>query len=54
MQPRIRIYYSIVYLLLNMFRATHLSSSGAQNCKIRGCNYSFELLMMSGVSLETC
>jgi hypothetical protein len=23
-------------------------------CKTRGCNYSFELLMMSGVSLETC
>jgi hypothetical protein len=53
-----------------MFRATHRSSSGAQNCnyslwfyirlwlpaatnvcKTRGCNYSFELLM---VSLETC
>jgi hypothetical protein len=23
-------------------------------CKTRGCNYSFELLMMIGVSLETC
>jgi len=23
-------------------------------CKTRGYNYSFELLMMSGVSLETC
>jgi len=23
-------------------------------CKTRGCNYSFELLMMSGMSLETC
>jgi hypothetical protein len=23
-------------------------------CKTRGCNYSFELLMMGGVSAETC
>jgi hypothetical protein len=23
-------------------------------CKTRGCNYSFELLMMGGVSPETC
>jgi len=23
-------------------------------CKTRGCNYSFEILMMSGVSLKTC
>jgi hypothetical protein len=30
MQPCTRIYYSNVYKLLNMFRATHRSSSGAQ------------------------
>jgi hypothetical protein len=30
MQPCTRIYYSNVYQLLNMFRATHRSSSGAQ------------------------
>jgi len=30
MQPCTRIYYSKVYQLLNMFRATHRSSSGAQ------------------------
>jgi hypothetical protein len=30
MQPCTRIYYSSVYQLLNMFRATHRSSSGAQ------------------------
>jgi len=27
-----RIYYSKVYWMLNMFRAAHRSSSGAQNC----------------------
>jgi hypothetical protein len=76
-----------VYMNLNMFRATHRPSSGAQNCtsslwfcmherlleaevaghmqqpqcpttfhvcKSRGCWCSFELLMMGGVSLETC
>jgi hypothetical protein len=32
MQSCSRIYYSIVSQLLNMFRATHRSSSGAQNC----------------------
>jgi len=32
MQSCTRIYYSIVYQLLNMFRVTHQSSSGAQNC----------------------
>jgi len=30
MQPCTRIYYSNVYWMLNMFRATHRSSSGAQ------------------------
>jgi hypothetical protein len=104
MQPCTRIYYSNVYQLLNMFRATHLSSSGAQNCncslwfyvrlwvpaavkadlklassqsaltvetgqfpvslnsgrhtqtyvKLEAAIIFFELLMMSGVSLETC
>ena len=67
MQPCTRIYYSSVYQLLNMFSATHRSSSGAQNCncrcqqlattdvrKTRGWNYSFQLLIMSGVSPETC
>jgi hypothetical protein len=79
-----RIYYFSVSELLNMFRATHRPSSGAQNCnyslwfyihlwlpaaamaqpskwlatinvcKTRGCNYSFELLMMGSVLPETC
>jgi hypothetical protein len=41
MQPCIRIYYSNIYQLLNMFRATRRSLSGAQNCKTRGCSYRF-------------
>ena len=52
-----RIYYSKVYCRLNIFRAVHRSSSGAINCicsLCRGCKYSLELLMMSGVPLETC
>jgi len=63
--------------MLNMFRATHHSSSGAQKLylqplglhtsvvagrgrqpqtyvKPEAANTVFELLMMSGVSLETC
>ena len=81
MQPCNRIYYSKVYWRLNMFRASHRSSSGALNCicslwfiytcgdrplpalttaghhmgiKTRSCKYGLELLMMSGMPLETC
>jgi hypothetical protein len=60
-----RIYYSTVYWSLNMFRVAHRSSSIALNCicSLRFiCPYgdrplpriSLELLMMSGVPLETC
>ena len=38
MRPCSRIYYSNVSYLLNMFRATHRSSSGVQNCN---CNLWF-------------
>jgi hypothetical protein len=63
MRPCSRIYYSNVFQLLNMFRATHRSSSGAQKTVIAASGTYvkpeaaitvFELLMMSGVSLETC
>jgi hypothetical protein len=47
-----RIYYSKVYCRLNVFRAAHHASSGA--LKLHTVKYSLELLMMSGVPLETC
>ena len=84
-KPCTRIYYSSVYQLLNMFRATHRSSSGSKNCncslwfyirlwggrplsrlslgsgrhpqtcvKPEAAITVFEILMMCGVSPETC
>jgi hypothetical protein len=69
MQPCNRIYYSKIYRRLNVFRAAYRSSSGASNCICSfwfiypcgdrslsrlGGKYSLELLMMSGMPLETC
>ena len=60
MQPYNRIYYSKIYWRHNMFRVTYLSSAGAPNCICslwfiyREGKYSLELLMMSGMPLETC
>ena len=61
MQPCTRIYYSNVYQLLNMFRAelrSHLALTAAgthrRMYKREAAIAVFELLMMSGVLLETC
>jgi hypothetical protein len=63
MQPCTRIYYSNVYQMLNVFRATHRSwsplslDSGRQPqtyVKPAAKITIFELLMMSVMSLETC
>jgi len=64
MQQCIKILLFHIYMRLNMFRATHRPSSGAQNCTgslwffIRGRLLDMWLvdtvLMMGGVSPETC
>jgi len=65
MRPCIRILLFQRFLLLNMFRATRRSSSGAEKpylkplvlhtyVKPETANRVFELLMISDVSLETC
>jgi hypothetical protein len=67
MQPCIRIYYFKVYWRLNMFRAAYRSQSGALNCicslwliyicgerPLSRLSGNLQLLMMSGVPLETC
>ena len=61
MQPCIRIYYSTVHWRLNMFRAAYRSSELRLDYGRSPYAYvnqrlqiQFELLMMSGVLLETC
>jgi hypothetical protein len=63
LQPCNRIYYSTVHWRLNMFRAAYRSSSGALTVFAASGLHTYvnqrlqiqlELLMMSGMPLETC